>query len=124
MRRPAAAATMPAMGPQLQLFQAEWCPSSHRVRQRLTELGVDYVARQVPVERCARTALVAATGCDTIPALLLPNGAAVVGESNIVAYLGEHFEAGASARRHRTKAAELHRRRLEEECRCSPLATR
>ena len=25
----------------LQLFQTEWCPASRRVRQRLTELGID-----------------------------------------------------------------------------------
>lgn len=39
----------------LELFQAEWCPFSARVRQRLTELGVDYIVWQVPVEREART---------------------------------------------------------------------
>ena len=31
----------------LTLFQAEWCPHSHRVRQRLTELGLPFVAMQV-----------------------------------------------------------------------------
>jgi glutaredoxin len=31
----------------LELWQAEWCPYSHRVRQRLTELGLDFVAHQV-----------------------------------------------------------------------------
>lgn len=28
----------------LELWQTEWCPASRRVRQRLTELGVDYLA--------------------------------------------------------------------------------
>ncbi len=41
----------------LELWQAEWCPASSRVRERLTELGVDYVVRQVPVEKAERTAL-------------------------------------------------------------------
>jgi glutaredoxin len=41
----------------LELWQTEWCPASRRVRERLTELGVDYVTRQVsvatkPVRRC------------------------------------------------------------------------
>ena len=27
----------------LELWQTEWCPASRRVRERLTELGVDYV---------------------------------------------------------------------------------
>jgi hypothetical protein len=30
----------------IELYQAEWCPHSHPVRQRLTELGLDFVARQ------------------------------------------------------------------------------
>jgi glutathione S-transferase len=29
------------------LHQAEWCPFSAAVRERLTELGLDFVARQV-----------------------------------------------------------------------------
>ena len=41
----------------LELFQTEWCPASRRVRQRLTELGLDYLNRQVPVEREERTVL-------------------------------------------------------------------
>ena len=36
--------------PTLELWQTEWCPASHRVRQRLTELGLTYLAHQVPVE--------------------------------------------------------------------------
>ena len=39
----------------LELWQTEWCPASHRIRQRLTELEVDYVIRQVPVEKDERT---------------------------------------------------------------------
>ena len=31
----------------LELYQAEWCPYSSAVRERLTELGVDFIARQV-----------------------------------------------------------------------------
>ena len=41
----------------LELWQTEWCPSSHRVRQRLTELGVSFVAHQVAVDRDARAEL-------------------------------------------------------------------
>ena len=39
------------------LYQAEWCPHSHRVRQRLSELGLDFVARQVQVDPDNRTEL-------------------------------------------------------------------
>jgi hypothetical protein len=45
-----------------ELWQTEWCPASRRVRQRLTELGIDYLTRQVPVERDERTLLRVRTG--------------------------------------------------------------
>jgi glutathione S-transferase len=108
----------------LELFQAEWCPASRRVRQRLTELGLDYVNRQVPVERGERSALVETTGADSIPVLLLENGSAIVGEENILAYLGEHHDEPSEAEAHRLKAAKARRRYLEEECACLPPATR
>jgi glutathione S-transferase len=108
----------------LELFQTEWCPASRRIRQRLTELGLDYVNRQVPVERDARAALYAATRSDTIPALVLEDGSAVLGEDEILAYLDEHYGESEEAAAHRTKAAKARRRYLEEECACLPLATR
>ncbi len=40
----------------LELWQTEWCPASHRVREHLTVLGVDHLTRQVPVEKDARAA--------------------------------------------------------------------
>jgi glutathione S-transferase len=105
----------------LELYQTEWCPASRRVREHLTELGVDYLIHQVPVERDARAALRAATGADTIPALLLDDGRALVGEDAIEAYLDEWYEAPAEAEAHRAKAAWARHRFLEEECECSPL---
>ena len=100
----------------LELYQTEWCPASRRVRERLTELGLDYLAHQVPVERGKRTALVAATGNDTIPALVLDNGTAVVGEDAIGAHLEERFHEPPEAEAHRAKAAAARRRYLEEQC--------
>ncbi len=108
----------------LELFQTEWCPASRRVRQRLTELGLDYINRQVPVERETRTALREVVGTDTIPALRLENGSPVLGEENILAYLGEYVAASSEAEVHRQRAAKARRRYLEEECECSRLATR
>ena len=107
----------------LELWQTEWCPASRRVRELLTELGVDYVIRQVPVEREERTALFAATGSDVIPALVA-GGAVLVGEQAIGAYLDEQFEVPAGAEAHRLKAAKARRRYLEEECECLQPATR
>jgi len=108
----------------LELFQTEWCPASGRVRQRLTELGIDYVNRQVPVEREARIALGDAIGVQTIPALRVENGCAIVGEENILAYLGEQFVEPLDGEAHRQKAAKARRRYLEEDCECLQPATR
>ena len=35
----------------MRLYQAEWCPFSHRIRAKLTELGVDYELVNVPAPR-------------------------------------------------------------------------
>jgi len=109
----------------LELFQTEWCPASHRVRERLTELGVDYVNRQVPVERKARSELRAAIGRDTIPAVRLENGSAVVGEEEILALVDELFATPRTEEEdaHRQKAEKARRRFLEEECECLQRAT-
>ena len=63
------------------LYQAEWCPHSSNVRERLTELGVDFVARQVapyPEERGE---------VDEIPTLELEDGTRIVGERPILRHL-------------------------------------
>ena len=102
----------------LKLHETEWGPASHRVRERLTELGIHYLVRQVPVRRSARTALAAAAGTDTIPALLLEDDTAVVAEDAIDAYLDSRLAEPPEAEAHRVKAEEAHRRYTEEECTC------
>ena len=108
----------------LELFQTEWCPASHRVRERLTELGVDYLVRQVPADRRKRSELLAAAGTDAVPVLLTGDGLVLRGEERILAYLGEHFLEPRAAWMHRARAEKVRRRYLEEECACSPLTTR
>jgi glutathione S-transferase len=89
----------------IELFQAEWCPYSHRVRQRLTELGVDFVARQVEADPEARRALKKASGQTSIPTLV--DGDVVVTDPDqIVAYLDERFDFRSDAKRHREQAIE------------------
>jgi glutathione S-transferase len=107
----------------LELWQTEWCPASRRIRERLTELGVDYITRQVPVEKTQRTALREKTGTDTIPALVPDLGSALIGEREIYRYLDGRFPVPAEAEAHRMKAAKARRRYLEEECECSQPAT-
>ena len=108
----------------MELWQTEWCPASRRVRQRLTELGVDYLCRQVPVDREERSLLRERTGSETIPVLVTETGEILVGEEEIDRHLDSHVPVPAGAREHRLKAEKARRRYLEEECECSQPATR
>jgi glutathione S-transferase len=98
----------------MELYQTEWCPASRRIRQRLTELGVDYVNRQVPVEKADRTALLAATGSDAVPTLVLGNGTVLVDEDAIRSWLDEHVDEPVGAVAQRAKADRAWRRVLQE----------
>ena len=78
----------------IQLFQAEWCPYSHAVRERLTELGVDYVIRQVAPDPEERDDLRERTGLDSIPVVVFDDGEVVGGDTReIIAVLDERFDA-------------------------------
>jgi len=107
----------------LELYQTEWCPASRRVRQRLTELDVTYLVRQVPVEREERLELLLRTGADSIPALVSEDGIVVVGEEEILPYLDRRFPEPAGAEAHRLKATKARKRELEEATRCLAPAT-
>jgi glutathione S-transferase len=90
-----------------ELFQAEWCPHSRRVRQRLTELGVPFIARQVPADPADRQELRSKTGTDEIPALLLDDGTAINTDADeIIAYLDERYSERPDAGLHRERAEE------------------
>lgn len=71
----------------LELFQTEWCRGSKQVRQRLGELGIDFVARQVPAEPAEREALERTTGVRTVPVLVFEDGAVLPGTDRILDYL-------------------------------------
>jgi glutathione S-transferase len=92
--------------PAMELYQAEWCPHSHRVRQRLTELGLDFVAHQVPVDPTERAELERATGRRSIPTLVLDDGSVLGGDDEIIAALDRRFREPVEAARHREKAVE------------------
>ena len=86
----------------LELWQAEWCPHSHRVRLRLTELRLDWVARAIPLDRAERNAMEAATGARSIPTLV--DGDTVVhGAEAIIAHLDERHAEPHDAGRHRAQ---------------------
>ena len=77
----------------IEVYQAEWCPHSRVIRQRLTELGVDYVTRQVAPTPPERDELREATGQDRIPAVVLEDGEVIAGPTEeIIAAVEERFE--------------------------------
>ena len=86
------------------LWQTEWCPSSQRVRQRLTELGVDVVLRQVAAEPGERADLQRRFGAAAVPVLEVENGCTVAGADDILAWLDEHYEPRPDALAHRERA--------------------
>jgi glutaredoxin 3 len=87
----------------IELYQAEWCPHSRKVRQRLSELGVDFIARQVEAEPDDRKAMKDRTGENETPVLLVDDEV-VAGEEKILKYLDENFDTRADADQHRAKA--------------------
>jgi glutathione S-transferase len=78
----------------IELFQAEWCPFSAAVRERLTELGLDFVARQVEPWEEQRT------NVRVIPTLVTEDGDRIEGTDAVFAYLAR-LEAWAYEREHR-----------------------
>jgi glutathione S-transferase len=89
------------------LYQAEWCPFSSAVRERLTELGVDFVAKQVAPDPERRGEI------DEIPTLVTDDDERFTGTRAIFGYLAtlapwEH------ERRHRERYAEHAEERRDE----------
>jgi glutathione S-transferase len=108
---------------ELELWQTEWCPASRRVRQRLTELGLAFSARQVPADPDARVELRAATGSSEIPVLVAGEDV-VAGAEAIVGYLDRRFIEPPDAGAQRERAAKAKRKELEKSCPELAAATR
>ncbi len=80
-------------------------PHSHKVRQRLTELGLDFTARQVPADPDEREAMARRVGTQEIPVLVPGGGEPLCGEDDILEYL-DCFDEREDADAHREKARE------------------
>lgn len=92
----------------LRLYQTEWCPHSHSVRQRLTELGLPFVAVQVEAEREDREQMREETGADVIPVLVLPGGEVLDGDADeILAELTRRYDEAPDAESHKEKGPKL-----------------
>lgn len=85
----------------LTLWQAEWCPFSSAVREVLTELGLDFTARQVEPWPEQRAEMKRATGTDSIP-VLVADGQVYQGTRAIFRFL-EHVQAWEHAAEHRER---------------------
>ena len=76
----------------MRLYQAEWCPFSHRVRAKLSELGIDYELINVPASTKKRKALERVAGTTAI--LVLVDGQKVISDSDeALSYLEKQYEA-------------------------------
>jgi len=74
----------------LEVYQFEGCPFCGKVRQKMTELGLDFIARQVDPND--RTRVENVSGQTNVPVLVDPNQEVVMPESDdIVNYLEEHY---------------------------------
>jgi glutathione S-transferase len=80
----------------LTLYQAEWCPHSSAVRQRLTELGIDFIARQVAPRQEDRD------GQHEIPLLTNGDGERFEGAEAVFDYLAA-LPPGDADREHRAQ---------------------
>ena len=87
----------------LTLYQAEWCPHSRKIRQKLTELGVEFLAKQVEAEPEDRKTMREQVGTFEIPVLVSGEGETIEGEEEILSWLDERFSPRRDADKHREK---------------------
>jgi glutaredoxin len=86
----------------LTLYQVEWCPSCHAIRQVLTELGLTYTAVNVPCKQEERANVMAVSGQASVP--VLQDGDRVLTDSAIIAdYLRSVYPARADSPDHAAK---------------------
>ena len=74
----------------LEVYQFEGCPYCSKVRKKLSQLGMDFIARQA--DKQERTRVKEVSGQRNVPVLKDPNTDTVMPESDdIVDYLEEQY---------------------------------
>lgn len=74
----------------LEVYQFEGCPYCSKVRKKLSQLGIDFIARQA--DKQERTRVKEVSGQRNVPVLKDPNTDTVMPESDdIVDYLEERY---------------------------------
>ncbi|MDE2571990.1 MAG: glutaredoxin [bacterium] len=79
------------------LYQAEWCPYCARVRQKMTDLLLDYKIVNVPRPHAERGEVKAASGQTGIP-VMVDGGVVLDDDDDIIPYLEEKYGKGAAVR--------------------------
>ena len=74
----------------LVLYQAEWCPYCARVREKLTELLLDYRNVNVPRSHQARGEVRSVSGQTSIP-VLVDGDVVLDDDDDIIPYLEEKY---------------------------------
>jgi glutaredoxin len=88
----------------LTLYQAEWCPYCHRVRQVMTELGLTYITVNVPADRDERAEVMALSDQPGIPTL--QDGDKIFSDSDeIIEYLRATYPTPPDAEQHAAQGA-------------------
>jgi glutaredoxin len=88
----------------LTLYQAEWCPYCHQVRQLMTELGLTYITVNVQADREARADVMAISDQQGVP--VLQDGDKVFSDSDeILEYLRSTYPAPEDAEEHAAAGA-------------------
>src|SRR5665647_2343330 len=83
----------------LTLYQVEWCPYCHRVRQVMTELGLTYITVNVQADRDKRADVMAISDQAGVP--VLQDGDKVFSDSDeILEYLRSTYPAPEDAKEH------------------------
>ncbi|HVA38360.1 MAG TPA: glutaredoxin [Candidatus Dormibacteraeota bacterium] len=79
------------------LYQAEWCPYCARVRQKLTDLLLDFKNVNVPRAHAERVEVKAASGQTSIP-VLVDGDVVLDDDDDIIPYLEKVYGKGAAVR--------------------------
>lgn len=72
------------------LYQAEWCPYCVRVRQKMTELLLDYFIVNEPYSHAERHQTKAASGQTSIP-VLVDGDVVLDDDDDIIPYLEQKY---------------------------------
>ena len=80
----------------LELYQFESCPFCQTVREKLSDLGLDYICRNAPPHRTDKDkVLIAISGDRKVPVLVDPDRGVYLFETNaIMAWLEEEYGSG------------------------------